>query len=230
MVNYCVIFGCSNRGGRDRSKHFYRLPTVIKHQGPQTEALSERRQREWLAAIGRADIVKSNYPYTRVCSDHFISGRPSSLYASTCNDWVPSLNDSAVDESSVAVTLARQSRAEERARKRQILLDELATEEAIAELCEELEDEIDEIPGVEVQTDLRSADIDLEISTLKQDIAILKKEVEKKCLDFEEFKDDDAKVCFYTGLPNWAVFLVVFEFVQSELNEKSHLPSFDKWL
>ena len=38
------------------------------------------------------DIKPANYQYTRVCSYHFISGKPSQLYDKTNPDWVPSLN------------------------------------------------------------------------------------------------------------------------------------------
>ena len=87
MVNFCAVVGCGKRGDRDKGKRFFRLPTVIKHQGEQTRLLSERRRREWLAAIRRQDIKPENYPYTRVCSEHFVSGQPSKLYESTHPDW-----------------------------------------------------------------------------------------------------------------------------------------------
>ena len=92
MVNFCACVGCSNRWPRNKDKSFYRLPTVITHQGEQTRALSERRQRLWLAAIKRQDIKAKNFQHIRVCSDHFICGKSSALYDSTSPDWVPSLN------------------------------------------------------------------------------------------------------------------------------------------
>ena len=39
MVNFCACVGCSNRWPRNKDKSFYRLPTVITHQGEQTRAL-----------------------------------------------------------------------------------------------------------------------------------------------------------------------------------------------
>ena len=56
------------------------------------ESLSTKRQRDWLAAIRRKDIKEDNYKHTWVCSDHFISGKPSPLYNSANPDWIPSLN------------------------------------------------------------------------------------------------------------------------------------------
>ena len=54
MVLCCVVV-CSKRSGRDNVK-FFRIPAVITHRGEQERELSERRRREFLAAIGRADL------------------------------------------------------------------------------------------------------------------------------------------------------------------------------
>ena len=89
MVNFCAVIGCGKRADRDKGTSFYRLPSIITHQGEQTRQLSERRRREWLSAIRRQDIRPENYEHTRVCSEHFISGKPSSLYQTTHPDWVP---------------------------------------------------------------------------------------------------------------------------------------------
>ena len=43
MVNFCAIYGCSNRSNRETNKSFYRLPAVIRNQGERTEELSLRR-------------------------------------------------------------------------------------------------------------------------------------------------------------------------------------------
>lgn len=54
--------------------------------------LTEMRRTEWLAVIRRRDINPESYKYVRVCSTHFISGRPSQLYENTHPDWIPSRN------------------------------------------------------------------------------------------------------------------------------------------
>ena len=89
MVNFCAVIGCGKRGDREGTS-FYRLPSIISHQGEQKRELSERRRRKWLAAIWRQDIKPENYPYTCVCSDHLIGGKPSTLYVTTHPDWIPS--------------------------------------------------------------------------------------------------------------------------------------------
>ena len=116
MVRFCAVVGCGNRSNRDKDKSFYRLPAVVTNQGAHTEELSDKRRRSWLAAIRRKDIKTSSYAYVRVCSDHFLSGKPSSLYDTRNTDWVPSLklghnNCSSADTS-------RHDRASARAVKR----------------------------------------------------------------------------------------------------------------
>ena len=118
MVNFCAVVGCGKRGDRDKGTRFFRLPTVITHQGEQTRLLSERRSREWLAAIRRQDIKPENYPYTRVCSEHFVSGQPSKLYESTHPDWIPSRNLGHNETRAKASGGARYARAVQREVKR----------------------------------------------------------------------------------------------------------------
>ena len=64
MVNFCAVFRCGKRGDRNKGTSFYCLPAIISYQGEQTKKLSEKRQREWLAAIKRQDIKQTNYAYT----------------------------------------------------------------------------------------------------------------------------------------------------------------------
>ncbi len=88
----CAIVGCVNRSGRDKEKSFFRLPTVLTHQGPQTQELSKKRQELWVARIRRGDLKTEQYPNTRVCSDHFAGGSPARLFDVSNPDWAPTLN------------------------------------------------------------------------------------------------------------------------------------------
>ena len=87
----CAVVGCGNRSKRDKDKRFFRLPSVITHQGPQTHELSQKRQEVWIAKIRREDLKPDQYHNTRVCSDHFASGSPSQLYDDSNPDWAPTL-------------------------------------------------------------------------------------------------------------------------------------------
>ena len=44
MVSFCVIFGCSERGGRDVGKSFYRISAVLKHMDEKSQMISKRRR------------------------------------------------------------------------------------------------------------------------------------------------------------------------------------------
>ncbi|PWA33138.1 hypothetical protein CCH79_00018706, partial [Gambusia affinis] len=91
MPSFCAIVGCGNRGQRD-VKSFFRLPAVITNQGEKTESLSRQRRCLWLSRLARDNLRDSTLPYIRVCSDHFVSGRPSALYDDANPDWAPSIN------------------------------------------------------------------------------------------------------------------------------------------
>ena len=232
-MNFCAVSDCSNRADKNKEKSFYRLPAIITHQGAETETLSTRRRREWLAAIRRKDIKKQNYQYTRVCSDHFITGSPSSLYDSTNPDWVPSLNlghtnGTCTDESacvctSVDTTLQRYARVQERASKRR-KLDDIDAARNEGDSCVEPESTLH--CEKEIQTDLRLSDL----VSCEMELNLLKNKVNASTLTFESFQEDDARILYYTGLPNWEVFSVVFEFVRLDLPFKSSLSQFQQLL
>ena len=68
---------------------------------------------------------------------------------------------------------------------------------------------------------------------LEQDNSVLraeKKELSEKITVLNEafFKDDDEKVKFYTGLTNWNLLLIVFQFVQPFLNHRCTLTTFQQ--
>ncbi|KAI0237042.1 hypothetical protein LSAT2_012488 [Lamellibrachia satsuma] len=90
MVNYCNVYGCSNKGDREVDRSFFRIPAVIRNQGEVCETLSSRRRRQWLANLNQ-DFTGKNLGNVRVCSDHFLSGKPCSLYDDTNPDWAPTV-------------------------------------------------------------------------------------------------------------------------------------------
>ena len=78
MVYCCFVEGCHSRSDLDRKTHsFHAIPAVIRNQGEQTYALSLARRRAWITAINKpnAEINK----YSKICSEHFLSGKPASL-------------------------------------------------------------------------------------------------------------------------------------------------------
>ena len=73
MVNFCALFGCSNRCNREKDKSFFRIPKILLHGDEEMRALSIERRREWVSMINQKDtgLTASHH---RVCSDHFVSG------------------------------------------------------------------------------------------------------------------------------------------------------------
>ena len=55
MVNFCAVFGCSNRCNREKDKSFFRIPKIVLHGDEEMRALSIERKREWVSMIYRKD-------------------------------------------------------------------------------------------------------------------------------------------------------------------------------
>ena len=66
---------CSNRSGRETHLSFFKLPSVIKHQGLLTEKLSQKRRDQWIANIKRDAVKHGDIKYPHVCSIHFHEGK-----------------------------------------------------------------------------------------------------------------------------------------------------------
>ena len=231
----CAVLKCGNRSGRDKDKRFFRLPSVITHQGEKALELSGRRQLEWLARIKRKNLRPEQYPNTRVCSDHFVSGSPSALFDENNPDWAPSLNLGYDSESmdSIEAKSGRYERAVERSRKRGIGELEPEVDPDIPKADDETADEGN---SVSTQTDLSMKDLDEDRTKRQDDISHLqtqlevtreenkklyqtakklKQEVEDSLLNEASFMDDDEKVLYYTGLSTWELLHKLFMYVGS---------------
>jgi len=62
MVYTCVIYNGHNRSDRGKLKDHTMLSQI----------LSTKRRELWIARIGRKNWMPS--PYSKVCSDHFVTG------------------------------------------------------------------------------------------------------------------------------------------------------------
>ncbi|CAL9691906.1 unnamed protein product [Knipowitschia caucasica] len=88
MVVSCWVNGCSNRAGGSVKLGFYSIPIIRLHECEKTKLLSEQRRRLWLAKINRQETPSK---HARICSEHFVSGKPSDLFDQNNPDWAPSL-------------------------------------------------------------------------------------------------------------------------------------------
>ena len=244
----CAVLKCGNRSGRDKDERFFRLPSVITHQGEKALELSRRRQLEWLARIKRKNLRPEQYLNTRVCSDHFVSGSPSALFDENNPDWAPSLNLGYEGMDSIEAKSGRYERAVKRSTKR--AFDELEPETDHEK--QKADDEIaDEGNSVSTQTDLSMKDLDEDKAKKKDDISHLqtelevtreenkklyltakklKQEVEDYSLIEASFKDDDEKVLYYTGLSTWELLQKLFIYVKPYLKQHSSLSPFQQLL
>ena len=76
----CAVVGCYKRSGRDKDVSFFRIPAVIKHRDERDQELSSKRRRGFIAAISRANITDKVLKHERICSRHFLSGKPADFY------------------------------------------------------------------------------------------------------------------------------------------------------
>ena len=51
MVNFCAVYGCSNRSNREKDRSYFRLPAIITRPNDEKQALSKERRATWLAKI-----------------------------------------------------------------------------------------------------------------------------------------------------------------------------------
>ncbi|XP_058644244.1 uncharacterized protein LOC131547585 isoform X2 [Onychostoma macrolepis] len=111
MVITCAVRGCRSRSSNGVKVGFFRIPRVRTREGEETRALCERRRATWLARINRSNVKISDG--CRVCSDHFVQGRPSYLHDEKNPDWSPSLKLEVKDAHSQS-NLSRYQRAKKR--------------------------------------------------------------------------------------------------------------------
>ena len=224
----CVVVGCFNRSGREKGVSFFRIPSIT-HRTAKDKELSTERRAEFLAAISRADVTDKILQNDRICSRHFISGKPASLYDRTNPDWLPTLflGHSKVKARNVNAVVERHARVRMREiHKRaamsesessspqpesQVLLDETSCVSA-----ENVEEEQLDTLSAEVQTDVTGTDVQIlqdELSSAYHEIASLKAAL---VVPFSEMfmQGNAADVRFYTGLPNSQVVKLVFDFNQ----------------
>ena len=134
----CVVLGCYNCSCRDKGISFFRIPAVITHRGPQDLELSKKRRNGFIAAISRENITETILSNDRVCSKHFLSGKPAGLYDVNNPDWLPTLylgHDKSKNKTPVSLVKERYERMASRkkgiaAREKAISIEAAIREEA----------------------------------------------------------------------------------------------------
>ena len=88
MVN-CIVVGCGSKSGKHQVK-FGCVRKIIVNQGDEHEELKRERRGLWISAISRDDTESENIlDSERVCSRHFVSGKPAAVWDKYNIDWIP---------------------------------------------------------------------------------------------------------------------------------------------
>ena len=199
----CAVIGCSKRSGRDKDVSFYRIPKVIAHRGKQEYELTKKRRAGFLAAISRDTKGTHVLENDRICSRHFISGKPAYLYDETNPDWLPTLYLGHSKKQSNKQGVERWARKQ--AREQSVKEAESEAAEALLTLgdtptVEPLE------TGVTTQTELTSTnvqDMQDELDRSREIIDDLTLRLTQHVAPYtEESLTSDQIVKFYTALPN----------------------------
>uniref|UniRef100_A0A8C5GX67 Uncharacterized LOC114473450 n=1 Tax=Gouania willdenowi TaxID=441366 RepID=A0A8C5GX67_GOUWI len=240
MVNFCAVFGCSNTAKPGVQKSFFRIPAVITTQGEKTEELSRERRKAWIAALCRADLKTTSLYQYRIFVV-FISGSPSKLYYTTSPDWIPTvkMGHDKFKLDLVKNNSDRYQRKTERASKRK----RTKVAETQLELQTSLQ-QVESLPSEAVEDDTLVFESNTVVSTVQTDIGslqkemqrltienmVLKKEISNHQVTPDAFKDNDEKVKYFTGLPNFLVLMSVFKFVSASLkqNERTSFCEFQQ--
>ena len=82
----------SKRSERDKDVSFHRIPAVSDHQGAEDFDIRKRRRDGYLAAISREDLDYNSLDKFKICSRHFITGKPAFPYEVTHPNWLPTLH------------------------------------------------------------------------------------------------------------------------------------------
>lgn len=222
----CLIVSCGFRSGTRKSKEqvewenskgvktsFYRVPSIIRHQGDLTLSRSEERRRKWLTAISRDDLTEQKLQNDRVCSRHFILGKPSADYEHYKLDWVPTLHlghGKTTSQSSVSVSERAARKVERRKRVAEIDFNERSAKLQIATSI--LPDDVCTPMDVDNNTEGLLVELDIDC---------------KECHHYTEkyFRGDDKKTNFHTGLPTFDILIIVFEFVSPHIKRNPTLLS-----
>ncbi|XP_021174622.2 uncharacterized protein LOC105929674 isoform X2 [Fundulus heteroclitus] len=107
---------------------FHCFPAWRTKEGSLISELTRRRRAAWVAAVGRRDITFDCIPSSmRVCSRHFVSGKPAYEMLDSDPDWVPSLHlGHNVDDD--------EGEGKSRTKRRKLLSGETPAEDGVAEV------------------------------------------------------------------------------------------------
>ena len=152
----------------------------------------ERLRRLWLEAVRSPDSTFSPSS-ARVCSEHFVDGKPSKAFP------VPSINVPGILQTHKdPVDLVRQP-------------------EQAADLQVGGNQECEELCQMKCQVTMMESEIDRMkhlVKDLEKTVSSQKNQLEKLLFSYKEVKRNSARLSFYTGFPDTAAFDAFFNFIK----------------
>ncbi|XP_027892435.1 uncharacterized protein LOC114156278 isoform X2 [Xiphophorus couchianus] len=95
----CCVISCGSSSHSHQGRmflnglSFHCFPAWRTKEGDFISELTRRRRDAWVTAVGRREITFDRIPSSmRVCSRHFLSGKPAYEMLDSDPDWVPSLH------------------------------------------------------------------------------------------------------------------------------------------
>ena len=195
MVHVCVVPGCSNRSDRDSRVSFHCLPLRNKSL-----------LKVWIHKIGRKNLpLNSN---SRVCSAHFVKSSGRCLRP----DEYPTINLPTVTTP---------------VRKRKSPVKRIVTVQS-ANSCLSDDESADLTVDVCVQTDLDSAGwhgLETQTIQLQKRIAELEKQVASSQFRLANISEDNQRILFYTGFPDYATLKACYDYFGPAVNSLNYWGS-----
>ncbi|XP_056637412.1 uncharacterized protein LOC130445669 isoform X1 [Diorhabda sublineata] len=231
MPAFCCVINCSSNSKRDKVK-FFRIPKILsfKHRTDLNE-LSAVRKRRWLDAINREDFTEDRLKNARICSKHFITGKPASLEDSLNLDWVPSVNMGYLlgDLSTNVDSGQRKNKKKVKIQNKTEVVPSLADQQMETDEQKNQIEENNLFKNQICQTDIDAEELSLlfvKISTYEDTIKTLR----ERAMCVENLENDDDKIKYYTGLPNYKLFQIILELTKSYIQGNVSLPAEDQIL
>ncbi|KAK2904970.1 hypothetical protein Q8A67_006769 [Cirrhinus molitorella] len=219
MVINCAVRGCRNRLVNGSKLSFFRVPRVRTREGEETRALCERRRATWLARLNRTTVSDGR----RVCSDHFIQGKPSYLHDETNPDWAPSLKLEVFKDPHSQSKLRRYQRAKKRRALKNVGNDVKA--EPLPEAVSVTQ--VTEQPCISTEESEIKASATWDSETcmnLKHECQTVPCDANTECQSFTYTDTNEAKENIKTQLkPIWEKLRVLQEFQQTLHQTEAHI-------
>ena len=188
MVHFCCVPGCSNRSSRERYLSYFALPLKNK-----------KLLRNWIHKIGRKKLPIN--ASTRVCSDHFVNATGRRLRP----DEYPSLKLPVL--STTVSTTQRKPPKEQYSTNLNVINN--------SDEVEELTRDVSVSTGPDWNTEI--SELKKKINLIEEEKMVLQKKqvelIEQYCFRLSSICNDDSKVAFYTGFPDYKTFMACFNFL-----------------